>query len=320
LNSDVNVAGVLESFGIEPSCRVEVDGEARSMHEWLTRYRELTRLSPATVRGYADHEPSGGLASELEGLDETGLRAFIERRQFIDLVDEYPANLDAKTLLGLLRPLSPRSYSIASSQDALGDEVHLTVATLCSDAIGRPRRGVASHYLNHGLREGDQVAVFVEPNRRFRLPQDRSAPLVMIGAGTGIAPYRAFLQQLEAEGQSPESWLIFGNPHLRTDFLYQREWLRWRSDGLLRRIDCAFSRDQAEKRYVQHQVAENADELAAWVERGAHIYVCGSLAMGHAVEEVLLNTVAPRFARDADGAAEWLAGLRTQRRLARDLY
>jgi sulfite reductase (NADPH) flavoprotein alpha-component len=223
-------------------------------------------------------------------------------------------------LLELLRPLSPRSYSIASSQDAVGDEVHLTVATLFSDAIGRPRRGVASDYLNHGLQPGDRVGIFVEPNRRFRLPQDRSAPLVMIGAGTGIAPYRAFLQQLEAEGRSPQSWLMFGNPHLRTDFLYQREWLRWRADGLLTRIDCAFSRDQAGKRYVQQLVSENAGELAVWLEQGAHLYLCGSLAMGHAVEEALQRHVAPHFEREAGEPREWLAGLRSQRRLARDLY
>ena len=320
LNDEAVVAGVLRRLGIEPSQSVSHEGETRSMRDWLTRHRELTRLAPATVSAYAAHEPEQALAARLEGLDQASLRDFIERRQFIDLVEEYPARLDAAELLGMLRPLSPRSYSIASSQAAVGDEVHLTVATLRSDAIGQLRRGVASAHLNHGLQEGDRVGVYLEPNRRFRLPEDRSLPLVMIGAGTGIAPYRAFLQQLEAEGRTPESWLIFGNPRLRTDFLYQREWLRWRSSGLLSRIDCAFSRDQAGKRYVQHVVEEQAGELAAWLERGAHLYLCGGLAMGHAVEQALQQYVAPRLVDDPEAAGEWLAGLRTQRRLARDLY
>jgi sulfite reductase (NADPH) flavoprotein alpha-component len=199
--------------------------------------------------------------------------------------------------------------------------VHLTVATLFSDAIGRQRRGVASEHLNHRLQPGDRVGVFLEANRRFRLPEDRSRPLIMIAAGTGIAPYRAFLQQLEAEGEAPESWLIFGNPHLRTDFLYQREWLRWRTDGRVSRIDGAWSRDQADKRYVQHVVSENADELAAWLDRGAHLYLCGCLGMGQAVEQALEQHVAPHFVTGGEGvAAEWLAGLRSQRRLAKDLY
>ena len=153
--------------------------------------------------------------------------------------NEYPASPRAEELLATLRPLATRSYSIASSQAFVDEEVHLTVATLFSDAIGRQRRGVASNFLNHRVQPGDELGVFLEPNRRFRLPEDRSRPLIMISAGTGIAPYRAFLQQLEEEASNPQSWLIFGNPHLRSDFLYQREWLHWRKTGLLDRIDVA---------------------------------------------------------------------------------
>jgi sulfite reductase (NADPH) flavoprotein alpha-component len=183
---------------------------------------------------------------------------------------------------------------------------------------------VASDHLNHRLQAGDRVDVYLEANRRFRLPADRAAPLIMIAAGTGIAPYRAFLQQLEAEDRAPDNWLIFGNPRLRTDFLYQREWLRWRTGGLLKRIDAAWSRDQADKRYVQHVVAEQAADLADWLERGAHLYVCGGLAMGQAVERALEQCVAPRLvpaaATDAAAARDWLAGLRRQHRWSRDLY
>ena len=196
--------------------------------------------------------------------------------------------------------------------------------TLTSDAIGKPRHGVASDHLNHRLQAGDRVGVYLEANRRFRLPADRAAPLVLIAAGTGVAPYRAFLQQLEAEDRAPDSWLIFGDPRLRTDFLYQREWLRWRAGGLLTRIDAAWSRDQADKRYVQHVVAEQAADLADWLERGAHLYVCGGQAMGQAVERALEQCVAPRLipeaAADPAAARDWLAGLRRQRRLSKDLY
>jgi sulfite reductase (NADPH) flavoprotein alpha-component len=324
LNAEESVAAVLAAVGIEASERVAADGETRTMRDWLVRHRELTRLAPDTVRAYAGLTRDGALGRRLAELDENGLRAFIEQRQFLDLVEDSPAQLTGAELLRLLRPLSPRSYSIASSQAAVGDEVHLTVATLTSDAIGRPRRGVASDYLNHRLQPGDRVGVYLEANRRFRLPADRTAPLVMIAAGTGIAPYRAFLQQLEAEGRAPDSWLIFGNPHLRTDFLYQREWLRWRASGLLKRIDAAWSRDQADKRYVQHIVSGQAAELAAWLERGAHLYVCGGLAMGQAVERALEQHVAPKLVGkavgDAAAASHWLADLRRQRRLSKDLY
>ena len=320
LNSPETVTAVLDTLGLTAAEQVEVDGERRSLGEWLARYRELTRLAPDTVRAYAAACCDGSLARRLDGLDEHGLRAFIEQRQLLDLLEEYPAPLTALQLLDLLRPLSPRSYSIASSQAAVGDEVQLTVASLFSNALGRRRTGVASDQLNRRLQPGDHVNVFLEAKRRFRLPADRAAPLVMIGAGTGIAPYRAFLQQLEAGGRAPDSWLIFGNPQLRTDFLYQREWLRWRKEGLLTRIDAAFSRDQAQKRYVQDVVAERATELADWLERGAHIYICGGLAMGQGVERALARHVAPRLATGKQDAADWLAGLRQQRRLAKDLY
>jgi sulfite reductase (NADPH) flavoprotein alpha-component len=320
LNSAETVTAVLGALGLEAAQHVEVDGERRSLQEWLVRHRELTRLAPDSVRAYAALGRDGTLARHLEGLGEPGLRAFIEQRQWIDLLEEYPVPLTAGQLLGLLRPLSPRSYSIASSQAAVGDEVQLTVASLFSNALGRRRIGVASDQLNRRLQPGDHVSVFLEAKRRFRLPADRAAPLIMIGAGTGVAPYRAFMQQLEAEGRAAKSWLIFGNPHLRTDFLYQREWLRWRAEGLLTRIDAAFSRDQAQKRYVQDIVSERAAELADWLERGAHLYICGGLAMGHAVERALERHVAPRRVSGTQGAADWLAELRQQHRLAKDLY
>lgn len=200
------------------------------------------------------------------------------------------------------------------------EEVHLTVATLNSNATGTPRQGVASGLLNHRLEAGGQVKIFTEPNRRFHLPDDLDAPIIMIAAGTGIAPYRAFMQELENRPDSPDSWLIFGNPHLRTDFLYQREWLRWRDSGLLNRIDTAWSRDQAEKRYVQDVVLEQAGRIDQWLQRGAHIYLCGSLQMGHAVQQTLQQVLVQQRGIETDAAVAALADLRRAGHIKKDLY
>jgi len=314
------VVDVLAELAIDPATEVELEGSVRTIRDLLTRHRELTRLSTDTIGTYASLTTGQALKGHLDSLDDEQFKAFIEQRQFIDLVKEYPARMSAQALAELLRPLTPRSYSIASSQASVDEEVHLTVATRYSDAIGQQRRGVASAYLNYRLQAGDEIGVFLEPNRRFRLPQNRSTPLILIAAGTGIAPYRAFLQQLEEEGASPQTWLIFGNPHLRTDFLYQREWLRWRKMGLLARIDGAFSRDHAEKRYVQHVVRERAGEIDEWLNAGAQIYICGGLAMGREVEQALRQGIALNRGLADEAAAEVVAGLRRDRRLLKDLY
>jgi sulfite reductase (NADPH) flavoprotein alpha-component len=298
------------------------------MHELLTRRRELTRLSHDTVERYALLARNEELQQQFVHLDEEQQREFIERRQFVDLLTEYPvqpgAAITAPELAGLLRPLAPRSYSIASSQAVVGEEVHLTVATFWSNAAGTERCGVASDFLNHRLAPGDEVGVFLEPNPRFRLPHNLQSPLILIGAGTGIAPYRAFLQHIEQQARSnetrPDTWLIFGNPHLRTDFLYQREWLDWRQRGFVNRIDCAFSRDQAEKRYVQHVVKEQGARIEEWLSRQARIYVCGCVAMGRAVEEALREVLVSHRGLDPEQAQEQLAELRRQGRLLKDLY
>jgi sulfite reductase (NADPH) flavoprotein alpha-component len=164
------------------------------------------------------------------------------------------------------------------------------------------------------------VRVFVEPNKRFRLPEDPFAPIIMIAAGTGIAPYRAFMQEMEVAGHARDSWLIFGNPHLRTDFLYQREWLKWRESGFLNRIDTAWSRDGSEKRYVQHVVSEQSDRLGRWLERGAHIYICGGLDMGQAVNQAIQQNLATESGTSFEEAAVPLALLQRTKRIHKDLY
>lgn len=318
------VTEILSLLRIEADEEIMLEDHRHTMHELLTRRRELTRLSADTVQGYAGLAKNSELQAHFEQLDEHQRREFIEQRQFVDLVKAYPpgagVRISAEQLSGLLRPLAPRSYSIASSQASVDEEVHLTVATLFSNANGDERRGVASDFLNHRLAPGDEVGVFLEPNRRFRLPEDRHTPLILISAGTGIAPYRAFLQQLEAENAKPDTWLIFGNPHLRTDFLYQREWLNWRQQGFVARIDGAFSRDQSEKHYVQHVVRDQAERMEQWLARKARVYICGGLAMGHEVELALRDVIAGQRGLSPEQATEQVAELRRQGRLLKDLY
>ena len=317
------VEQVLIGLGLSGSEPLELDGHHHTAHEFLARHRELTRLSPDAVARYASLAGNDRLKQQFAALDANQQRAFIEQRQFIDLLEEFPpangAVSDAQALVQAIRPLAPRSYSIASSQDLVGDEAHLTVATRFSAALGKQRRGVTSNHLNHRLQPGEPVNVYLETNQRFRLPENRDTPLVLIAAGTGVAPYRAFLQQLQHDNANPDTWLIFGNPHLRTDFLYQREWLAWRKQGLLTRIDGAFSRDQAEKRYVQHLVVQQAQEIGRWLEREACVYICGSLSMGQQVEQALTQIFVQQGLQDGQ-AVQRLADLRRQGRLLKDLY
>lgn len=317
------VSRLLRQLAIEPSELVDDDGRSRTIRELLTRHRDLTRLNPDEVQAWAGLDEAHGkgkLARRWRRMDAAARKAFMEARQFIDLAEAHPILLTAQSLADLLPLLNSRTYSIASSAAMVDDEVHLTVVTLRSNAIGIERSGVASQFLNHRVQAGDEIRVFLEPNRRFRLPEDPAAPIVMIAAGTGIAPFRAFMQELEEAERRPGAWLIFGNPHRRSDFLYQREWLKWRTDGLLSRIDGAFSRDQAEKRYVQHVVAEQGSEVSRWIEDGAHIYICGALAMGHAVEQALIDAVASARGVTRDAAEESIKELRRERRLLKDLY
>ncbi|HUF82222.1 MAG TPA: flavodoxin domain-containing protein [Burkholderiales bacterium] len=317
------VSRLLSRVGLAPSDMVDDKGRHRTVRALLNRHRELTRLNTDTLEAYAQidgERGKGKLARRWRRMGAGERRAFLEARQLIDLVEAHPVRLEAQELADLLPPLTSRTYSIASSAALVDEEVHLTVVTLRSNAIGVERRGIASQYLNHRLQTGDEARVFLEPNTRFRLPDDPSTPIIMIGAGTGIAPFRAFMQELEATGRRPGAWLIFGNPHRRTDFLYQREWLKWRADGLLDRIDGAFSRDQVEKRYVQHVVAEHSEEIDRWIRDGAVIYICGALAMGHAVEESLVDAIAVSRGVAREDAAEALKDLRRARRLLKDLY
>ncbi len=246
---------------------------------------------------------------------------WIAGRQIIDLLETAPARLSAEQLTALLRPLPPRYYSIASSRKAVGEEAHLLVAALRYDSHGRQRSGVASVDLTERHRDGDRLNVFLRPNPHFRVPAEASRPVIMIGPGTGVAPFRGFLQEREATGATGRNWLVFGHRNYLHDFLYQVEWQDWLKSGLLTRLDVAFSRDQPEKRYVQHTLWDVRRELYAWLKDGAALYVCGDAnAMARDVHAVLLRILADQGRQDEAAAKAELDAIRRDGRYLRDVY
>jgi sulfite reductase (NADPH) flavoprotein alpha-component len=212
-------------------------------------------------------------------------------------------------------------YSIASSQAEVEEEVHLTVAHVDYDFEDSRHQGGASGYLTSRLEEGQEVGVFVERNDNFRLPQDPNTPIIMIGPGTGIAPFRAFMQEREATGAEGQSWLFFGNPNFTSDFLYQTEWQAYLKNQTLSRISLAFSRDQADKIYVQQRLIENGKDVFEWLESGAHVYVCGdAMRMAKDVEDALLSIIQTHGEKSESESKEYLVGLRKAKRYQKDVY
>jgi sulfite reductase (NADPH) flavoprotein alpha-component len=271
------------------------------------------------VAALAERSGDDSLRSTLQPENGEALRALLAGRQPIDLLQRHAAVWTGNALVAALRPLAPRLYSIASSRAAVGDEVHLTVAHVEYATDAGTRWGAASHWLSTRA-EGESIEVYLERNERFRLPADPDRDIVMIGPGTGVAPFRAFVQQRAADGARGRNWLLFGNPHFRSDFLYQTEWQAALKEGSLHRLDVAFSRDRADKIYVQHRLRERGRELFDWLEGGAHLYVCGATAMARDVEAALLGAIAEHGARTPEAATGYLAELREQHRYARDVY
>lgn len=318
-NDEGLVRELLELLNIAESSFVTVDDETREIAEALREQFELTQLHPAFVLEYAELSGSDELKKVASETDS--LREYIGSRQIIDVVREHPVSILPEELIGLLRKLTPRLYSIASSQREVEDEVHLTVGVVEYEAHGHVHLGGASGYLGRRLREGEEVLVYVEPNDNFRLPTDSSTPVIMIGPGTGVAPFRAFLQERASAGADGENWLFFGNPHATQDFLYQIEWQDFLESGVLTRLDVAFSRDQEEKVYVQHRIAEQAEELWKWLEKGAHVYVCGDKdRMAHDVHQALLDVAQHQGGFSCDEAESYLSQMRKEGRYQRDVY
>ncbi|CFR06416.1 NADPH-dependent assimilatory sulfite reductase flavoprotein subunit [Yersinia kristensenii] len=302
--------------GDEP---VSIDGQNISVSQALRSHLELTQNTTVIVDKYAALSRDEKLIALLA--DKPALQHYAKNTPIVDMVRQAPSDLNADQLIALLRPLTPRLYSIASSQAETESEVHITVGVVRYEIDGRPRTGGASGYLAERLEVDGDIRIFIEHNDNFRLPANPETPVIMIGPGTGIAPFRAFMQQREADGATGKNWLLFGNPHFTEDFLYQVEWQRYVKTGLLTRIDLAWSRDQAHKIYVQDKLREQGAELWNWIQQGAHIYVCGDAnRMAKDVEQVLLDVVALHGAMDAEQADEYLSELRLARRYQRDVY
>lgn len=318
-NDPALVKELVELLWLKGDEPVTVEGKILPLAEALEWHFELTVNTANIVENYATLTRSESLLP-LVG-DKAQLQQYAATTPVVDMVRFSPAQLDADALIGLLRPLTPRLYSIASAQAEVESEVHVTVGVVRYEIEGRARAGGASSFLADRVEEEGEVRVFIEHNDNFRLPANPQTPVIMIGPGTGIAPFRAFMQQRAADGTEGKNWLFFGNPHFTEDFLYQVEWQRYVKEGVLSRIDLAWSRDQKEKIYVQDKLREQGAELWRWINDGAHIYVCGDAnRMAKDVEQALLEVIAEFGAMDIEAADEFLSELRVERRYQRDVY
>lgn len=317
-NSDELVNEILTALSLDGETEVTIGDENLSLFDALKGKRELTQLYPGLVQNWA--QLSGNETLQALSDDREQTRQFVLNHQLADLVANYPVDITPFQLVELLRPITPRLYSIASSQAEVEAEVHLTVALVEDERDGVKRYGGASQFLA-SAEEGSEVKVYVEPNNHFRLPENPETPVIMIGPGTGVAPFRAFMQERSQQGACGESWLFFGNPHFEQDFLYQTEWQQYLSEGTLTRLDSAFSRDQAHKIYVQHRIAERGEALWQWLESGAHLYICGDAdRMAKDVHQALVDVVKQYGGKDDEKAEQYLETLRSDKRYQKDVY
>ncbi|CAM3273027.1 MULTISPECIES: assimilatory sulfite reductase (NADPH) flavoprotein subunit [Paenibacillus] len=301
---------------------INKNGEVRKLRDALLRHYEITVLTKPLIEQLAKLTGHEGLKGLLEPGHEQELRNYIQERDLLDLVQDYGLwEVPARDLVGVLRKIPARLYSIASSPKAYPDEVHITVRTVRYEAHGRNRYGVCSVQLAERLEAGDSLPVYIQHNPNFKLPANPDTPIIMIGPGTGVAPFRAFLGEREEIGASGKSWLFYGDQHFATDFLYQIEWQRWLKEGVLTRMDVAFSRDTEQKVYVQHRMLENSKELYQWLQEGACVYVCGDeKKMAHDVHAALGTILEQEGGLSPEEASEYLTLMQQQKRYQRDVY
>ena len=318
-NASSLVSEFVNVLSLNGDAEVVVAESTMTLTEALTSKLELTLSYPNFIKAYQAATGSEGLAALME--DKAQLRTYMAERQIIDIVRDHPGKLTEQQLVDALRPLTPRLYSIASSQAEVEEEVHLTVAHVDYEAFGHRHQGGASGFLCEYLEENGEVDVFVENNDNFRLPADPNTPVIMVGPGTGIAPFRSFMQERDAQEAEGKNWLFFGNPHFTQDFLYQVEWQGYVKDGLLDKITLAFSRDQEEKVYVQHRLLENGKEVYEWLEQGAHFYVCGdAMYMAKDVENALVAIIQEHGGKSEADAKAYVVELRKAKRYQKDVY
>ncbi|WHY64362.1 assimilatory sulfite reductase (NADPH) flavoprotein subunit [Cytobacillus firmus] len=311
---------LLTEMNWDPEEAVRVKEETVKLKDALSSHFEITVLTKPLVEKAA--KLSGNEELHQLALDSSRLKSYIDGRDLIDLVRDFkPWSSSAQEFVSILRKIPARLYSISSSFEANPDEVHLTIGAVRYDAHGRERKGVCSILCAERLQPGDTLPVFIQHNENFKLPENPESPIIMVGPGTGIAPFRSFMQEREENGAEGKSWLFFGDQHFVTDFLYQTEWQKWLKDGVLSKLDVAFSRDDDEKVYVQHRMQENSRELFQWLEQGAAVYICGDEKnMAHDVHNTLIDIIEKEGGMSREQAEEYLADMQKNKRYQRDVY
>lgn len=318
-NSNRLIEPVLNTLHFTGEELVDTYQGKKTLMEALTTDYELTPLTSVSLNRYAELTGSTRLGKILN--DNTAVVEYLYGRDIFDLIREVPFKMAPEVFISLLRKNSPRMYSIASSQDAVDDEVHILASVVRYEAYGRYKEGHCSSFLAGRIDEDDQLQVFVDGNSRFKLPLDPDLPVIMVGAGTGVAPYRAFIQQRGIQEATGKSWLFFGERNFTTDFFYQTEWLQCLKDGTLTRADVAFSRDQAKKVYVQHRMLEQGRDLFKWLEEGAHFYVCGDAQkMAKDVDHALKKIIQTQGGMTREKAEEYVKYLQVTDRYQADIY
>ena len=322
-NSDRLVADVMEAGGLDADVRVELaNGNSAPLGQALKNEFDVSGLTKSVLKKYNQFAQSDKIEALLDPENAAGLKEYLWGREVVDLLSDFPVTgMTAGDFCSVLRKITPRLYSIASSPLAHPGEVHLTIAVLRYQSHGRDREGVCSTYAAERVGVGETMPVFLHHDKHFKLPEDGNTPIMMVGPGTGIAPFRAFVEERAATGADGRSWLFFGDRNRETDFLYGEEFERYHADGKLTRIDLAFSRDQEEKVYVQHRMLENGAELYAWLNDGAMFYVCGDASrMAGDVHEALITIAEREGGQSREAAEAWLKQLQDDRRYLRDVY
>ncbi len=318
-NAPEVVGLVLKNAGINGSESVDWNGVKKSLHDILTYDIELNLLSKDVIEKWSQKTQNSKLVELLA--NPTALRDYVYGRDVAELLHDFPVQFDPQEFVQTLKKLQPRLYSLASSLNFVPNEAHLTIGAVRYESFGRKRMGAASTFVADTIPIGQSLRVFVEKNEYFKLPQDADTPIIMVGAGTGVAPFRAFVQEREAQGADGKNWLFFGNPHFTTDFLYQTEWLQALKKGNLTKLNVAFSRDQKHKVYCQHKLIKHSRDVFNWLENGAYFYVCGDKnRLAPDVETALLQVVSKEAGFSEEKAQEYVKNLKKQRRYLEDVY
>lgn len=321
-NDPALVELLMSTLGWDAGDQIQIseDGDTISLEEALTSYFEITKLTRPLLQNAAAYFDNEALEDKVQ--DSEWIQNYIEGRDFIDLLNDFPPEeLEPEDLYQILRKLPPREYSISSSYQSLPDEVHITVGAVRYNTHGRDRSGVCSVQFAERIQPGDTVPIYLKRNPNFKFPKDGDTPVIMIGPGTGIAPFRAHMQEREEYGYKGNTWLFFGDQHFTTDFLYQTEWQEWLKDGFLEKMNVAFSRDTDQKVYVQHRIAEHSKEFNEWLEKGASIYICGDEKnMAKDVHQAIRNVLVKEQNLTEEDAESYLKQMKKDKRYQRDVY